>query len=132
MLVIRIEDKENYGPWSSDSGSYVAFKNSDTNHHNDNEKCPGTYKDGISFKDEDSGHYSHAVSSLDLYQDWFTEDNRKALQKAKFKTSIYKVPKKYIIFGKRQVVFKREKSKLVAQFKPTEIKKIKEFLKKAA
>lgn len=109
MLIFRIEDKNGNGPYSSSWNYYRSIqKLNGTNQ-------PSPYYECIKFKCE-----QHKFGFIDLnqYQEWFNEKWRFKFKKHNFRLNVYKVFKKDVLFGKRQIAFDFNKAKFIKSLDP--------------
>jgi len=119
MLVYRIENAQGFGPYRQEP--YHNDMVSNFNPHSVNmwdferqQPRPIPRNDGIENMQEDE---FCGFSSLDDLIQWF-DSLIPQLEFYDYCVSIYKVKKRFVRFGKRQVVFQRAKALLVERLTP--------------
>jgi hypothetical protein len=106
MLVFRVENNSGVGPYTSGAVDTIDYSRLFS------PRCPGPLNDGIRRTDEDDHFAFKDVSQL---RKWFIKRIRGNLTKKGFSMAIYRVPDKLVKHGKRQVVFKKSRSRLLCK-----------------
>ena len=99
MLVYRLEDINQIGCYTNGVTTYFDFDPSC------DMPCPR--EEGIfrNFNSAESKSYYCGFKSLEQVQEWFSEENLDFMAKHGTLVSVYKIEKKYIKFGKKQLMF---------------------------
>lgn len=114
MLVYRIESKKfGWGPycryWSDESRSVKLVVPDLASDRNPTPWTDGIKKTGL-YNNET---YRHGFIDTKKLRAWFVGKERRALKKAGYVCNVYRIPKKHVLEGKKQVVFPVKEAKFV-------------------
>lgn len=101
----RIEDADGCGPYKPSTFNIPNLYRRLYRHCNDPKHHPNPTVDGIR-KPCDAYDYFCGFESLQQYHDWFDAGDREALRDAGLLLTVWEC--KYVLFGGRQVMFKRD------------------------
>ena len=110
MLVYRVETKKfGWGPYCYNGydGPKLRQPKIDTGSRSNR---PMAYDDGIGRYPDD---HRFGFLSPKLLKKWFLSKDRKELKKSGFVCNVYRVPKKDVVIGRKQLVFDKKKIKFI-------------------
>jgi len=105
MLIYRIEDKDNNGPYKSWELRY------DLNLSHQDGFHPSLYRDIPEWNYQYD--YICGFKDLNQYYNWFSIDWIQALNKDGFTLNVYDIHPDNILFGSKQICFKKNKNELI-------------------
>src|SRR5271166_578013 len=125
MLILRVEDNCDYGPWFGKNNPWKYLDRRTNDHLYNVVICIDAKKDIPKLHN----NLFIGLESPKFYEEWFLKQARIALEKTGYCVYFYKIHKNSVKFGKRQLAFDKSKAIMLTSFKPTDLKGIKQFYK---
>lgn len=118
MKILRLEDHLGRGPWNN--GAIHRIDPLDKPDYYGKKHLDPSIDENIEMDDSD---FVGVASMKDLLH-WFPPKVLAFLQKKNFTISVYNIHKNSVRFGENQVVFEKQKAKLVEMFLPMDYEKV--------
>lgn len=112
FTVYRVQNSRGIGPYHSFGNSEALGERLEIHrtYTGADDPWPSPWEDGVLTSRTGFDAYFFGFASMRDLRAWFSLRERKLLEDAGFHITVFRVPRKYVIVGGKQVAFQRDKS----------------------